>query len=523
LDSFAPTAGRERRDFSWDPQSGRFAPLWSVSWLHRLFLVLAIGVVVSVFAVPAAAQDPVIAAAGDIACDSAGTTNPCRQMETSDLLVGAGLTRVLPLGDITQSGSASLANIVALYDPSWGRVKSISRPVLGNHEGSGNGYFDYFNGVGASNGPAGPRGKGWYSFDVGSWHIVALNSNCTRPEDATNVVDCGVGSEQERWLRADLAAHPTQCTLAYWHHPRYSSGHDGSNTFTQPFWDALQEAQAEIVLSGHSHDYERFAPLDRNGNLDPARGIRQFVVGTGGAFFTGGLGTLIPHSQIAQNDTFGVLKLTLHATSYDWEFIPEAGGTFTDSGTTMCHGLAGPPPPPPDIVAPVISGPTVAGPPPPPPDTVAPVISRPTVAGPPPPPPDTVAPVISGPTLTKTRFRVDRTGTSATAKRGTTFLYSLSEAAVVRFSIERRSKGRLVDGRCRRTTRDNRDARACTRYTRVGSFRRAAAAGANNTKFRGTVRRTWLRPGPYRATLRATDRAGNRSRRKGVPFKVVRR
>ena len=177
---------------------------------------------------PAAGADPVIAAAGDIACDPAGTTNPCRQMETSDLLVGAGLTRVLPVGDITQSGSASLANILALYDPSWGRVKSISSPVLGNHEGTGNGYFDYFNGVGASDGPAGARGKGWYSFDVGSWHIVALNSNCTRPADTTNVVDCGVGSEQERWLRADLAAHPASCTLAYWHHPRYSSGHDGT-------------------------------------------------------------------------------------------------------------------------------------------------------------------------------------------------------------------------------------------------------------------------------------------------------
>ena len=234
------------------------------------------------------------------------------------------------------------------------------------------------------------------------------------------------------------------------------------------------------MLSGNSHDYERFAPLDRNGNLDPAAGIRQFVVGTGGAFFTG-LSSQIANSEVAQHDTFGVLKLTLSPDSYSWTFVPEAGKTFTDSGATMCHGLVGPPPP------------------------------------------DAIAPVISGLTLTNTRFRVDRTGTAAAAKRGTTFRYLLSEAAIVRFTIERRLKWRLVDGRCRRPTRQNRDARACTQYRRVGSFRRSATAGANKTKFRGTVDRRWVRPGPYRATLRATDRAGNRSQRKPVRFKVVRR
>ena len=210
----------------------------------------------------AAAADPVIAAAGDIACahdDShynggAGSPGFCRQRATSDLMVGAGLAAVLPLGDI-QYDSASATDLNLVYDPTWGRVKSISRPVLGNHEGAGADYFDYFNGKGVADGPAGQRGKGWYSFDVGSWHIVALNSNCGR-------VGCTAGSEQEQWLRADLAAHPTTCTLAYWHHPRYSSGHDGSNAFMQPLWQALDDGGAEIVLSGHSHDYERFAPLD---------------------------------------------------------------------------------------------------------------------------------------------------------------------------------------------------------------------------------------------------------------------
>ena len=329
-------------------QDGSHRPVGGASppWCRRLLIVLVVAVASTCIWTAQAAADPVIAAAGDIACDpadpgyngGAGTSDRCRQRATSDLLVGAGLTNVLPLGDI-QYDSASLSNIMAVYDPTWGRAKSISRPILGNHESSGTGYFDYFNGPGVTDGPAGPRGKGYYSFDVGSWHLVALNSNCTRPADTTDVVDCGVGSEQERWLRADLAAHPTSCTLAYWHHARWSSGHDGSNAFMQPLWEALEDAQAEILLSGHSHDYERFSPLDRNGNLDPAGGIRQFVVGTGGAFFTGGLDTREAHSEIAQNTTFGVLKLTLHPTSYDWQFEPLAGGTFTDSGSGLCHGL----------------------------------------------------------------------------------------------------------------------------------------------------------------------------------------
>ena len=206
-------------------------------------------------------------------------------------------------------------------------MKSISRPILGNHESSGTGYFDYFNGR-ESDGLAGPRGKGYYSFDVGSWHLVALNSNCDR-------VSCSAGSEQEQWLRADLAAHPTACTLAYWHHPRYSSGHEGNNTFTQPFWEALDDAEAEIVLSGHSHDYERFAPLDRNGNIDLATGIRQFVVGTGGAFFTGGLGTLIAQSEAAQNTPLACCSS--HST-HELRLALRAGGG-QDVHRLRQHGL----------------------------------------------------------------------------------------------------------------------------------------------------------------------------------------
>ena len=291
------------------------------------------------------AADPVIAAAGDIACDPAdsgfnggnGASTRCRQKYTSNLLVNAGLAKVLTLGD-NQYDSAQLDDFNASYDPSWGRVKSITRPGLGNHEpGSATGYFDYFNGPGVADGPAGQRGKGYYSFDVGNWHLIALNSNCAD-------VACSAGSAQEQWLRADLAAHPSECTLAYWHHPRFSSGHDGDNTFMQDIWKALYEANVDVALVGHSHDYERFAPMDANGALDRTNGIREFVVGTGGAFFTG-IGSAKPNSEVRQNTTYGVLKLTLHPTSYDWQFTPEAGASFTDSGSESCDGGTAPPPP----------------------------------------------------------------------------------------------------------------------------------------------------------------------------------
>jgi hypothetical protein len=403
--------------------------------------------------------DPVIAAAGDIACDpsdpgyngGSGTSDRCRQRATSDLLLGAGLSAVLPLGDI-QYDAPSASNLAEVYDPTWGRVKSISRPILGNHDGSGTSYFDYFNGVGVDNGPAGPRGRGYYSYDVGSWHIIALNSNCTN-------VSCGAGSLQEQWLRADLAAHPSACTLAYWHHPRYSSGHDGSHVTLQAFWSDLNAADAEVVLSGHSHDYERFAPKDADGKVSSA-GVRQFVVGTGGAFFTG-LGTSrVAGSEVSQNDTFGVLKLTLHAASYDWQFVPIAGSGWTDSGSTPCHGSGG---------APVTPPTPPAGPP----------------AG------DQVAPVL-------TFFRVK----PRMFRRRTVFKFGLSEAAKVRIGIVRR--------------------RPHGRNRRVGRISATGAAGVNRRRFFCRVGGRRLRPGRYFARAVARDPTGNYSTPKKVRFRIVR-
>jgi Ca2+-binding RTX toxin-like protein len=309
--------------------------------------VLAVCAHVALAGPAAQAADPVIGAAGDIACDTRseffngglGTAGHCRQKQTSDLLVQGGLSAVLPLGD-TQYHVGALSDYEASFDPTWGRVKPITRPVVGNHEyGTANarGYFDYFNGIDKDSGPAGERGKGYYSFDLGSWHLVALNSNCDQLDRGTAPNGCAYGSPQEHWLRTDLAAHRASCTLAYFHEPLFNSGFRGNRPDGQAFWQALYEAGADVVLGGDAHDYERFALQDPAGRSDPARGLRQFVVGTGGVFFTG-WSTVKPNSEVRQNDTFGVLMLALRAGSYDWQFVPEAGETFKDSGTTPCHG-----------------------------------------------------------------------------------------------------------------------------------------------------------------------------------------
>jgi calcineurin-like phosphoesterase family protein len=299
----------------------------------RRVLVACVVTTVAVGAFAAAspgASEPVIYAAGDIACKPGDpvTSTKCHERKTSDIILSGGAARALALGDL-QYDSASLSNLRASYDKTWGRIKSITSPVLGNHESTGNGYFDYFYGSGVNNGPYGQRGKGYYSFNVGAWHLIALNSNCSR-------VPCNAGSAQESWLRSDLAANPRTCTLAYWHHPRFSSGHDGDGTFMQDIWKDLYNANADLVLVGHSHNYERFAPMNASGGLDRSRGIREFVIGTGGAFPTG-ISSAKPNSEVRQNTTFGVLKLTLHPSGYDFKFVPEAGKTFTDSGTGSCH------------------------------------------------------------------------------------------------------------------------------------------------------------------------------------------
>jgi hypothetical protein len=271
---------------------------------------------------PAAGQrSTTLLAAGDIAsCASDGDEQTAALL---DSLPGT----VLTLGDtVYDDGSAD--EFERCYLPSWGRFRHRTYPAPGNHDYQtfeAMGYYGFF-------GPrAGQPGKGWYSFDRGRWHLIALNSNCEV------VGGCQPGSEQERWLRGDLAAHPARCTLAFWHHPRFSSGTThGSDPAVGGLWLALYEAGADVVLVGHEHNYERFAPLDPLGGVDPARGVREFVVGTGGKSHYP-FGSPLPGSEARNSDSFGVLQLQLRRTGYSWRFLPAQGGSFQDSGSASCH------------------------------------------------------------------------------------------------------------------------------------------------------------------------------------------
>jgi hypothetical protein len=297
--------------------------------------IVVVGGTLTVLAVasrsPSDGPDPVVAAAGDIACDPAGpgpTRSTCQMGATARLLVGAGLTAVLPLGDL-QYENGALLKFASGYDATWGRVKPITRPTIGNHEYLSGypGYFEYFTTA------AGPYRRGYYSFDVGSWHLISLNANCGQ------IGGCAAGSAELRWLRRDLRAHPARCTLAYWHQPHFSSGQhgndDGGLNPTGAFWNLLYAAGAEVVLGGHDHDYERFAPQTPTGQPDAERGIREFVVGTGGRSHYR-FHDVQPNSVLRDDVHFGVLFLTLHPDGYAWRFVSTARRTI-DAGTGVCH------------------------------------------------------------------------------------------------------------------------------------------------------------------------------------------
>jgi hypothetical protein len=270
---------------------------------------------------PANEQAAVLVGAGDIA-DCKDLSGAQATAKLLDKIPGT----VMAVGDLAYPGG-SKENLTC-YDKTWGRAKSRTRPAPGNHEFRSAGaspYFDYF---GAA---AGDPKAGYYSYDLGTWHVIVLNSECK------DVGGCEAGSTQEKWLRADLAAHPAACTLAYWHRPLFSSGSAHGNDLTvKPLFQALYEANADVVVTGHDHDYERFAPQTPDGAADPARGIREFVVGTGGKNHRP-FSSPKPNSELRDATAFGVLKLTLKPNAYDWQFIPEAGKNFTDSGSGTCH------------------------------------------------------------------------------------------------------------------------------------------------------------------------------------------
>jgi hypothetical protein len=250
-------------------------------------------------------------AAGDISsCDN---DNDELTAQLLDNLPGT----ILALGDNAYD-SGTLSQFTNCFDPTWGRHKDRIKPVPGNHEyltSGASGYFQYFNNI-----------PSYYAYDLGSWRIYALNSE----------IDVAASSEQVKWLQSDLAKNPRQCVLAYWHKPRWSSGknHGGAEAY-QTLWQIFSEAGAELVLNGHEHNYERFAPMNAAGQADPL-GLREFVVGTGGRNHYE-FGTIVANSEVRDSTSFGILKLTLRPTGYDWQFISAAGNAFTDSGSAECH------------------------------------------------------------------------------------------------------------------------------------------------------------------------------------------
>jgi hypothetical protein len=291
--------------------AGRYEAVVAIGRLTDGWTIDSVPIVVHPEPAPA-----ILLAAGDIAsCSSSGDEATAALL---DSLPGA----VAALGDNVY-GDASLQNFLSCYEPSWGRHKARTHPATGNHEYEAPGAAGYFAYFGAA---AGDPKEGWYSYDLGSWHIVVLNSNYSAIDTTA----------EKSWLRADLAAHSTRCTLAYAHFPRFGSGlPGGGDSLMRGFWEILQGAGVEVVLGGHDHGYERFRPQRPDGTPDRAGGIRQFVVGTGGAS-TYGIGPAVAGSE-AGHRGFGLLKLSLGRKSYRWDFVPVAGDTWTDSGSTACH------------------------------------------------------------------------------------------------------------------------------------------------------------------------------------------
>jgi len=266
-------------------------------------------------------RHPVLVSAGDIA------DSTMEASETATLVSRRPDATVLTLGDsVYERGARGEFN--KYYAPTWGKFKNRTKPAVGNHEyetPNAAGYFAYFGKA------AGKPTEGYYSFERGDWHLIALNSNCAE------VGGCGVSSPQGQWLKADLAKNQSKCTLAYFHHPLFTSGEDRPGVSeVKPLWETLYKSGAEVVLNGHDHNYQRFAPQDPEGRVNSQRGLREIVVGTGGRLHYP-IGNPIANTQAYNDHTFGVLKLTLHPISYEWKFIPVAGERFTDSGSARCH------------------------------------------------------------------------------------------------------------------------------------------------------------------------------------------
>jgi hypothetical protein len=267
---------------------------------------------------------PVLLAAGDIGdCQRSGDE------QTATLLDGLrGI--VVPLGDNAYDAGTD-AEYAACYAANWGRHKARTRPVAGNHDYDTPGATGYFNYFGAS---AGNRADGFYTYPLGTWFVIVANTGWESPDSVKT------GSRQDQWLRGQLASRTEQCVLVMMHHPRFTSasGRAWLRPELKPFWDAMYEYGVDLVLVGHDHTYQRFAPQNPDGVADEEFGIRQITVGTGGGETLYAFGPTVDNLQVRDNQTFGVVKVTLRPGAYDWQFLPVAGKTFTDSGSGNCHG-----------------------------------------------------------------------------------------------------------------------------------------------------------------------------------------
>jgi len=283
-------------------------------------------------ALATSSRPAIVAAVGDIAdCDGG------RQAWVADLIGQLSPDAVFALGDLAYP-NGSLEDFLGCYAPSFGRFRAITHPVVGNHEyhtPHAGAYYAYFCGA------AGEPFKGWYSFDVGRWHVVALNSVCGGDLDVDTTVPsefggCGDASPQVAWLRADLAAHADRCRLVMWHHPRWSSSTEGSSPEVAAFWRVVTDLSVDVVLNGHAHDYQRFPPMSAEGRRD-ARGPRTFVVGTGGSPISSFDPAIPVRSEVRDDSSRGALLLELRDRSYAWRYVPIAGDAFNDEGEAPCH------------------------------------------------------------------------------------------------------------------------------------------------------------------------------------------
>jgi hypothetical protein len=410
-------------------------------------------------------RDPILAAAGDIACapNTPRTPTACHYAETAAIVGAINPTAVALLGD-NQYESGFLPYYMRAFDPTWGVFRPRTFPVPGNHEYNrvgADGYYAYF---GAA---AGDPARGYYAYDIGSWHILALNSNCT-------YVPCAAGSAQEQWVRSELAAHPRSCTMAYWHHSLFSS--QGGDPRMRDIWRDLGAARVDVVLSGHNHNYERFAGQDATGHLDPFAGPREFVVGTGGRDL-GAIRGAGRNSEIRQDKAFGVLALVLSRTGYAWSFDSE-GGAFVDTGSTPCH------------------------------DKVPPTIG--------------LANVRPGAFRAAARGRFLAAIGTPTASGGAILRFRLSEPASVSFTVQQASLGRRVGAMCVPARRRPVGGLGCTFWVPLaGTTTRRLPGGHNRLVLSGRLGGRRLDAGRYRLLATPTDRTQNVGVPAPIGFRIV--